>query len=172
MEAKIGRFFESVGTFFTGSDDLPWSDGEMIAVRFTFSLYRFMFCRRFGICWGIEVLCRHRRLELISIWIIRRGYMKYESLFHLFLSHAPLPVCILNSDYFTVHIREYLFFIYPQTCEKDAAESDSDRKMSENLLKLSWALVHSKRPHDVQRGIAMLEGIKIYMFIFWFFYPK
>lgn len=25
-------------------------------------------------------------------------------------------------------------------------------------MRLSWALVHSKRPEDVQRGIAMLEG--------------
>lgn len=36
--------------------------------------------------------------------------------------------------------------------------------MTENVS-LSWALVHSKQPHDVQRGIAMLEvieGIKIY----------
>jgi fission 1 protein len=25
-------------------------------------------------------------------------------------------------------------------------------------MRLSWALVHSKQPEDVQRGIAMLEG--------------
>ncbi|MCI95307.1 mitochondria fission 1 protein-like, partial [Trifolium medium] len=29
--------------------------------------------------------------------------------------------------------------------------------MQESLLRLSWALVHSKRPEDVQRGIAMLQ---------------
>ncbi|KAK1292168.1 hypothetical protein QJS10_CPB17g01819 [Acorus calamus] len=29
---------------------------------------------------------------------------------------------------------------------------------SENLMRLSWALVHSKHPEDVQRGIAMLEA--------------
>lgn len=25
-------------------------------------------------------------------------------------------------------------------------------------MRLSWGLVHSKRPEDVQRGIAMVEG--------------
>lgn len=25
-------------------------------------------------------------------------------------------------------------------------------------MRLSWALVHSRRPEDVQRGMAMLEG--------------
>ena len=25
-------------------------------------------------------------------------------------------------------------------------------------MRLSWALVHSRQPEDVQRGIAMLEG--------------
>lgn len=28
-------------------------------------------------------------------------------------------------------------------------------------MRLSWALVHSRRPEDVQRGIAMLEGEKL-----------
>jgi fission 1 protein len=28
-------------------------------------------------------------------------------------------------------------------------------------MRLSWALVHSKQPEDVQRGIAMLEGERL-----------
>ncbi|XP_071698869.1 mitochondrial fission 1 protein A-like [Rutidosis leptorrhynchoides] len=46
-------------------------------------------------------------------------------------------------------------------CEREVAEAEkesSDERKSECLLRLSWALVHSKRPEDVQRGIAMLEG--------------
>nr|GEX96313.1 mitochondrial fission 1 protein A-like [Tanacetum cinerariifolium] len=46
-------------------------------------------------------------------------------------------------------------------CEREviAAEKDSsDEFKSECRLRLSWALVHSKRPDDVQRGIAMLEA--------------
>ncbi|KAI7731341.1 hypothetical protein M8C21_033512 [Ambrosia artemisiifolia] len=46
-------------------------------------------------------------------------------------------------------------------CEREVAEAEkgsSDERKSECLLRLSWALVHSKRPDDVQRGIAMLEG--------------
>ena len=32
MEAKMGRFFESVGNFFTGGDNIPWCDRDIIAV--------------------------------------------------------------------------------------------------------------------------------------------
>lgn len=47
------------------------------------------------------------------------------------------------------------------------AEKESSNKeyMQDCLLRLSWALVHSKHPQDVQRGIAMLEGISFYSFI-------
>lgn len=48
-----------------------------------------------------------------------------------------------------------------QGCEREVAEAEkgsSDELKSECLLRLSWALVHSKRSEDVQRGIAMLEG--------------
>lgn len=30
--------------------------------------------------------------------------------------------------------------------------------MKECIMRLSWALVHSRHSEDVQRGIAMLEG--------------
>jgi len=47
-------------------------------------------------------------------------------------------------------------------CEREVAEAEkqpsSDKSMPESLLRLSWALVHSKRPEDVQRGIAMLQS--------------
>ncbi|XP_061342810.1 mitochondrial fission 1 protein A-like [Gastrolobium bilobum] len=46
-------------------------------------------------------------------------------------------------------------------CEREVAEAgkeSTDESMKECLLRLSWALVHSKRPEDVQRGIAMLEA--------------
>ncbi|GAU22165.1 hypothetical protein TSUD_251930 [Trifolium subterraneum] len=50
-------------------------------------------------------------------------------------------------------------------CEKEVAEADknnsSEEAMQESLLRLSWALVHSKRPEDVQRGIAMLQSASI-----------
>lgn len=34
----------------------------------------------------------------------------------------------------------------------------SDELKSESIMRLSWALVHSRQPEDVQRGIAMLEA--------------
>uniref|UniRef100_A0A5B6YW61 Mitochondrial fission 1 protein n=1 Tax=Davidia involucrata TaxID=16924 RepID=A0A5B6YW61_DAVIN len=78
MEAKIGNFFESVGNFFTGGDQIPWCDIDIVA-----------------------------------------------------------------------------------GCEREVAEAEkdsSDEFKKECIMRLSWALVHSKRPEDVQRGIAMLEA--------------
>ncbi|KAJ9537254.1 hypothetical protein OSB04_029987 [Centaurea solstitialis] len=78
MEASIGKFFESVGTFFSGGDSIPWCDSDIVV-----------------------------------------------------------------------------------GCEREVAEAEkgsSDELKSECLLRLSWALVHSKRSEDVQRGIAMLEA--------------
>ncbi|XP_073146103.1 mitochondrial fission 1 protein A-like [Henckelia pumila] len=78
MESKFGKFFDSVGNFFTGGDHLPWCDPDVIA-----------------------------------------------------------------------------------GCEREAAEAEKDASeelRSESIMRLSWALVHSKRAEDVQRGIAMLEA--------------
>ncbi|KAG7550425.1 Fis1 C-terminal tetratricopeptide repeat [Arabidopsis thaliana x Arabidopsis arenosa] len=49
-------------------------------------------------------------------------------------------------------------------CEKELAEAqkaqDEGRK-KECIMRLSWALVHSKMPGDIQRGIAMLEALVV-----------
>ncbi|KAL2895897.1 Mitochondrial fission 1 protein A [Bienertia sinuspersici] len=77
MDAKIGNFFESVGNFFGGGDQIPWTDAETVS--------------------GLEQ-------------------------------------------------------------EVAAASNASEEEKSECLMRLSWVLVHSKRPEDVQRGIAMVEA--------------
>ncbi|KAL8147343.1 mitochondrial fission 1 protein A-like [Apium graveolens] len=41
-------------------------------------------------------------------------------------------------------------------CEKEVAVSSEEQK-AESIMRFSWALVHSRQPDDVQRGIAMLE---------------
>ncbi|GAU17901.1 hypothetical protein TSUD_330270 [Trifolium subterraneum] len=74
---KFGSLFESIGNFFTGGDQIPWCDGDVIA-----------------------------------------------------------------------------------GCEREVAEAnngDSDERKNESIMRLSWALVHSRKQEDVQRGIAMLE---------------
>lgn len=46
-------------------------------------------------------------------------------------------------------------------CEREVAEiakDASEKQKSESLMRLSWALVHSRQAEDVQRGIAMLEA--------------
>ncbi|KAL8265603.1 hypothetical protein R6Q59_002947 [Mikania micrantha] len=78
MDAKIGKLFDSIGTFFSGTDNIPWCDSDIVL--------------------GFE--------------------------------------------------REVA----------QAENGSDDEHKSACLLRLSWALVHSKRPEDVQRGIAMLEG--------------
>lgn len=45
-----------------------------------------------------------------------------------------------------------------QGCEREVAEANDDKQKSESIMRLSWALVHSRQAEDVQRGIAMLEG--------------
>ncbi|KAI3838065.1 hypothetical protein MKW98_009016 [Papaver atlanticum] len=78
MEAKISNFFESIGSFFSGGDQIPWCDHDIIL-----------------------------------------------------------------------------------GCEREIAENGndtSDGAKNESIMRLSWALVHSRQPEDVQRGIAMLEA--------------
>ncbi|KAI3874253.1 hypothetical protein MKX03_014285 [Papaver bracteatum] len=78
MEAKISNFFESIGSFFSGGDQIPWCDRDIIL-----------------------------------------------------------------------------------GCEREIAENGndtSDEAKNESIMRLSWALVHSRQPEDVQRGIAMLEA--------------
>lgn len=48
-----------------------------------------------------------------------------------------------------------------QGCEREVAEAadlDSIERKKESIMRLSWALVHSRNTEDVERGIAMLEG--------------
>ncbi|XP_059430029.1 mitochondrial fission 1 protein A-like [Corylus avellana] len=78
VEAKIGSFFNSVSNFFSGGDQIPWCDNDVVV-----------------------------------------------------------------------------------GCEREVAEAQkgsSDELLNECIMRLSWALVHSRRPEDVQRGIAMLEA--------------
>ncbi|CAA0812813.1 Mitochondrial fission 1 protein A [Striga hermonthica] len=46
-------------------------------------------------------------------------------------------------------------------CEREIVEAKkegSDDRVNEGIMRLSWALVHSRQTEDVQRGIAMLEA--------------
>ncbi|KAJ7965009.1 Mitochondrial fission 1 protein [Quillaja saponaria] len=78
LEAKLVTIINSVGKFFTGNEDIPWCDRDVVA-----------------------------------------------------------------------------------GCEREVSEAErgsSDELMKECLLRLSWALVHSRLPDNRQRGIAMLEA--------------
>ncbi|GJP44989.1 hypothetical protein CLOM_g4378 [Closterium sp. NIES-68] len=44
-----------------------------------------------------------------------------------------------------------------QACERDVLDPGQAAASRDNLMKLAWALVHSRREADVVRGIAMLD---------------
>ena len=55
-------------------------------------------------------------------------------------------------------------------CEREVAEAangDSEERKNESIMRLSWALVHSRQKEDVQRGIAMLESTVNYRIMSW-----
>ncbi|TMW89689.1 hypothetical protein EJD97_016796 [Solanum chilense] len=69
----------------------------------------------------------------------------FKSVGNFFIGGDQIPWC--DSDIVT-------------GCEREVAEAgkgSSDELKNECIMRLSWALVHSRRPEDVQRGIAMLE---------------
>ena len=39
LEAKLGMIFDSVGNFFSGNDQLPWCDSDIVAVSSRFLLF-------------------------------------------------------------------------------------------------------------------------------------
>lgn len=58
-----------------------------------------------------------------------------------------------------------------QGCEKevkDSTDGDSEEKKKESIMRLSWALVHSRQAEDIHRGIAMLEGLFLYFNCYFF----
>ena len=48
-----------------------------------------------------------------------------------------------------------------QSCELEASgeKAAASGDKSDGIMRLAWALVHSHNAPDVQRGIAMLEGM-------------
>ncbi|CAL4939458.1 unnamed protein product [Urochloa decumbens] len=41
--------------------------------------------------------------------------------------------------------------------EREIAEAANEEQKNDSLMRLSWALVHSRQPEDVNRGIGMLQ---------------
>uniref|UniRef100_A0A452Z041 Mitochondrial fission 1 protein n=1 Tax=Aegilops tauschii subsp. strangulata TaxID=200361 RepID=A0A452Z041_AEGTS len=43
-------------------------------------------------------------------------------------------------------------------CEREVAEAATEEQKNDSIMRLSWALVHSKQTDDVNRGIGMIEA--------------
>lgn len=141
MEQMFDKFFDSIANLFGGGDSIPWCDRDVIHVSAHYKPpnAHFLFVSREN-----EEPWRKNETE---IWV---------------------PLCSANPIWFGFCLLELktleCLWIVGQGCEKEVAEAnkgDSDELKSESIMRLSWALVHSKQPEDVQRGIAMLEGIII-----------
>ncbi|CAL5351829.1 unnamed protein product [Camellia sinensis] len=80
------------------------------------------------------------------MWVVKRSIRNLcDSVTGFFSSGDHMPWCDPNTI---------------AGCEREVAEAAngiSDELKSERIMRFSWALVHSKQPEDVQRGIAMLE---------------
>ncbi|KAL5212666.1 hypothetical protein ABZP36_023513 [Zizania latifolia] len=50
------------------------------------------------------------------------------------------------------------FFSRLLGCEREVAEAATEEQRNDSLMRLSWALVHSKNQDDVNLGLGMLEG--------------
>lgn len=87
------------------------------------------------------------------------------------------PTLYSLSDWFLVCMsNEGDNFTLVQGCEKEVAEAASEEQKNESLMRLSWALVHSRQSDDVNRGLGMLEGelichCSINLFPFFLFFP-
>ncbi|XP_051214381.1 mitochondrial fission 1 protein A [Lolium perenne] len=66
----------------------------------------------------------------------------FESVSSIFRGSDTLPVC--DRDIIA-------------GCEREVADAANQEQKNESLMRLSWALVHSGQPEDVNRGIGMLE---------------
>ena len=83
--------------------------------------------------------------------------MIYEAINQSFLGFLLLFTFLNPFSFFSDSLNPIILW---QGCEREVSEAgDSDVRKSESIMRLSWALVHSRQPEDVQRGIAMLEGI-------------
>lgn len=84
--------------------------------------------------------------------------MTYEAINQSIFSGFLTAVLIFKS--FFILLRQFKsYYILWQGCEREVSEAgDANERKSESIMRLSWALVHSRQPEDVQRGIAMLEG--------------
>lgn len=65
-------------------------------------------------------------------------------------AHARLIVIVATRSLWSIP--------FYQGFESEVAEAANEEQKTESLMRLSWALVHSRQPEDVNRGIGMLEG--------------
>ncbi|KAB1200003.1 Mitochondrial fission 1 protein A [Morella rubra] len=129
MEAKIGKFFSSVSNFFSGGEQIPWCDNDVVALLAVSSCATKLKANVSDLLGFDDTVCQ---------------VPEYGDELSIFC-----------------HIFGVFGASYTAGCEREVAEAEkgsSDELLNDCIMRLSWALVHSRRPEDVQRGIAMLQA--------------
>ncbi|PKA67008.1 hypothetical protein AXF42_Ash004499 [Apostasia shenzhenica] len=139
-------FFETVGSFFGGGDNIPWCDGDIIAVR----IYRLSSRNLIGVFLHIFLFIWRLLMEIFLDFGHSPIDLDYES-----SSDTVGDWELLVSDGNDDNLMDLVSY---DSCEKEVAEAGAAENRNDCLMRLSWALVHSKKSDDVLRGIAMLEG--------------
>ncbi|KAF8396231.1 hypothetical protein HHK36_017845 [Tetracentron sinense] len=131
MEAKIGKFFDSVGSFFRGGDQIPWCDRDIIAAN------------------SLDKVRLDQSLEGLKE-VVREE-----------VGGNPVIFALEGVETSSASKSASGSSIEREGCEREVANDNgvSDELRNESIMRLSWALVHSRQPEDVQRGIAMLEAL-------------
>lgn len=76
MEAKIGKFFDSVGSFFSGGDQIPWCDRDIIGVSFLYFLLRVLGHRYIG----FQILpgCSILLLYIVFLYLSKKKHYQFD----------------------------------------------------------------------------------------------
>lgn len=156
MDATIGKFVDSVSGFFSGvasgsADEFPLCDTDIISVSF---MIRLFFVPQIDRLWTSRL-----RLSncLTPLWIY---FLRISILLRLLVRVHKVILCVWVEFWHTCKAL-FILWNHSQGCEKELAEAqkgEDEGFKKECIMRLSWALVHSKIPFDIQRGIAMLEG--------------
>ncbi|KAI3880211.1 hypothetical protein MKW92_002016 [Papaver armeniacum] len=97
---------------------------------------------------------------------VKEGIQKLEGAYWVYLAHfkkREMLYLLAVAYYRDGDYSRSLSYLNQclEDCERDIAEAGDDAPVevkNENIIKLSWALVHTRQPEDVQRGIALLEA--------------
>lgn len=85
MDAKIGKFFDSVGSFFGGGDQIPWCDRDIIVVSFLFPFTGFG-----SQILGFQILpgCSILLLYIVFLYLRKKKHYQFDIYLNSYMGFA------------------------------------------------------------------------------------